>query len=292
MAGALYRPDRRRCETATLVDGASHGVVGMFRASLAGLMLSLCASTALATPAFVFNTPYIYETSSNAAPAPGTLTPPPGAGLASAGGLCSPGTDTGCPGMPNANLTSQLGPLSSGQPRRIDFTTPNLPLVSAYLLHISVGDDSNSGVHATGFPGATLGDVFEVVLDGGSIGVTSTTGLDANNPLNNFSAGEFDILVGAGAHTLGITDLLQPYATNPNGLTDTLPNVLCNCTSPLSGGLAAPGTFASNIVDIEISATPVPEPASIALLGGGVLVLGAIRGRRQSCDTAQATPCA
>src|SRR5690348_6797761 len=108
----------------------------MLRASLAGAMLALSASTAFAAN-ISFGTPYFYETSSSTAAASGTSVTPPASGLGNVGGLCTPGT-SGCPTI------SGSGPLSSGQ---ITFNTPSLVPGTNYLLEIVVSDD-DTGLHA------------------------------------------------------------------------------------------------------------------------------------------------
>jgi hypothetical protein len=79
---------------------------------------------------------------------------------------------------------------------------------------------------------------------------------------------------------------LQPYA---NGLTDDLPGVLCDvlpsgtggCSpSSVNGGTVSAAAYGSNILDFEASIIPTPEPASIVLLGSGLLAISAFRRRR------------
>jgi hypothetical protein len=249
----------------------------MFRATLAGVMLALSASTAMATN-ISFGTPYFYETSSATSAASGTSVTPPAGGLGNVGGLCAPGVG-GCPTI------SGTGPLTSGQ---ITFNTPSLVPGTSYLLEIVVSDDDSS-LHATGFPSNTPGDIFQVLLNGGSLGFTSITGVtDHSN--GSFSTGTFQTVIGSGpgSYTIDLTDLLQPYA---NGLTDNLPGVLCGllpngtggCSpSPVNGGPVTAAGYGSNIVDFEAFITPTaaPEPGSMILLGSGLLVLSALRRSR------------
>ena len=248
----------------------------MFRASLAGLILALSASTAMATN-ISFGTPYFYETTSATAAASGTSVTPPVGGLGNVGGLCAPGVG-GCPTI------SGTGPLTSGQ---ITFNTPSLVPGTSYLLEIVVSDDDAS-LHATGFPSNTPGDIFQVLLNGGSLGVTSITGVtDHSN--GSFSTGTFQTVIGSGPglFTIGLTDLLQPYA---NGLTDNLPGVLCGlspvgtggCSPPVNGGPVTAAGYGSNIVDFEAFITPAsaPEPGSMILLASGLLALSALRRTR------------
>ena len=249
----------------------------MFRATLAGAMLALSASTALAAN-ISFGTPYFYETTSATAAASGTSVTPPVGGPGNVGGLCAPGVG-GCPTI------SGSGPLTGGL---ITFNTPSLVPGTNYLLEIVVSDD-NTGLHATGFPANTPGDIFQVLLNGSSLGFTSITGVtDHSN--GSFSTGTFQTVIasGPGSYTIGLTDLLQPYA---DGLTDNLPGVLCGllpngtdgCSpSPVNGGTVTAAGYGSNIVDFEafITPTPTPEPASIILLGSGLMALSALRRTR------------
>jgi hypothetical protein len=250
----------------------------MNRILIAGLTLALSASTALAGPTgpISFNTPYIYETSSSTPAASGTTVSPPLGGLGNFGGLCQPGA-TGCPALPTAYV-SELGPLTTGY---IQIQTPSLSSNLRYELTINVSDDS-LGAHAIGYPADTYGDIFEVILGGKSLGVTSVVGITTDP---GFSGGAFSVPLAAGTYELGITDLLQPYA---NGLTDTLPGTLCAgvasadpaCSSPPNGGIVHAGTYGSNILDFEATISLVPEPGSMALLGCGIVALGLVSRRR------------
>jgi PEP-CTERM motif len=246
----------------------------MFRASLAGVALALSASTAMATN-ISFGTPYIYETSSSTAAASGTSVTPPVGGLGNVGGLCTPGTGD-CPLFSGIIVP---GPLTGGL---ISFNTPSSIPGTSYILNLTVSDD-HANNHASGFPANTPGDIFQVLLNGGSLGFTSIASVTPSS----FSSGLFQTVIGSSPnpYTIGITDLLQPYA---NGLTDNLPGVLCGilpngttgCASPPNGGTVSAGTYGSNLVDFEAFITPTPEPASFALLGSGLLALATLRRRR------------
>ena len=257
----------------------------MFRASLAGVMFALSASTAMATN-ISFGTPYIYETSSSSAAASGTSVTPPAGGLGNVGGLCAPGT-TGCPVFSGIIVP---GPLTGGL---ISFNTPSSIPGTSYILNLTVSDD-HANNHASGFPGNTPGDIFQVLLNGSSLGFTSIASVTPSS----FSSGSFQAVIGSSptAYTIGITDLLQPYA---NGLTNNLPGVLCGmlpsgttgCASPPNGGTVPSGTYGSNLVDFEAFITPTPEPASFALLGAGILALATLRRRRPSLTSRRFGSC-
>ena len=183
----------------------------MFRASLVGVALILSTSTAMATN-ISFGTPYIYETSSTAAAASGTSVTPPAGGLGNVGGLCAPGTG-GCPLFSGIIVP---GPLTGGL---ISFNTPSSIPGTSYILNLTVSDD-HANNHASGFPANTPGDIFEVLLNGDSLGFSSIASVTPSS----FSSGSFQTVIGSSpnAYTIGITDLLQPYA---DGLTDNLPGV-------------------------------------------------------------------
>src|SRR5579871_1269186 len=166
----------------------------MFRASLAGLMLTLSASTAFATD-ISFATTYLYETSSAAAAAAGTTVTTPGGGLGNVGGLCSPSSGSAsCPALDSFHA-SHVGPLTSGL---INFNVPSQS--SVYLLQLTVTDDSGSAHGATpvSFPANTPGDIFQVILDGTSIGTTSAVGITGSI----FSTGTFSLSVSPGEHSI------------------------------------------------------------------------------------------
>jgi hypothetical protein len=92
--------------------------------------------------------------------------------------------------------------------------------------------------------------------------------------LSNEGTGQLDahITVG-GSYTLGITDLLEQYF----GMADELPGLLGYPS--LNGGTV---NNADSQFFLTLSITATPEPASLALLGGGVAFLGMLRGLRHN----------
>lgn len=100
-------------------------------------------------------------------------------------------------------------------------------------------------------------------------------------------------VAGGVTYTLGITDLVEQYINQ----TDLLPGLLNSSYAYLDGGpvgghlpLGLPGIgvsgYNTGTLAFTVSLTAAPEPASLALLGGAVTLLGAIRRGRGSQSAA------
>ena len=138
-----------------------------------------------------------------------------------------------------------------------------------YKLALTIGGLSGSA-----------GSIWDVTLvNGGSgtnIGTTNVVGLGTNG--NGMVT---TTVAGNATYTFGITDLLEQYEGKP----DTLPGYLNGDGSadPLNSATDVSITGADFTLTYTLTATsaPVPEPASIALLGCGITTLGTLRRRRR-----------
>ena len=111
-----------------------------------------------------------------------------------------------------------------------------------------------------------VGDVYQAFVDGLSLGYTLAEPIGGGTN----STGTFDTPVGAGAHTFDVADILLQYI---------------GVDFPFGGGTVpsdyTPAGFTVTLSESE----PVPEPATLALLGGGILGLGMVGRRRKASKT-------
>jgi hypothetical protein len=260
---------------------------------LATTVLTLGVSISEARAQIAFDTTYEYQTSYLTKAAPGSAYT--GDGQPQVGGLCSPGSYSGCPNptYPNPNAPPSTlplvnGPLEAGTGSMlvsglIPITTPTLSGGGYWVATISI--DSL---------GQNTGDIFEVTLGNSSnvftsLGVTTvlqdpTDGVclgTVGNPCTNtaYSAvqtsGTFTAqLSPSSTYSLGITDLLEQYVAE----TDTLPGYLSSLYTGLNGGTVS-SAFDNDRFDVSVDIS-APEPASLALLGGAIAMLGGLRSRR------------
>lgn len=105
-----------------------------------------------------------------------------------------------------------------------------------------------------------VGDVYQVFVDGASLGFTADVPLDGPT----LSAGTFSEFLTAGAHTYDINDQILSYI----GFTD-----------PYGGGIV-PGIFSPAGLE-DIGAVGTPEPATLGMLGAGLLSVAFVRRRGQ-----------
>lgn len=117
-------------------------------------------------------------------------------------------------------------------------------------LAITVQDLGTASGASVGF-----GSVYELVLDGTSLGQTAPVPVGGATA----SMGTFFSVVGGGAHDIGVSDFVLTFfgSAPPFGGTDP---------SPLSQ--------ADFVLNVAFSATSVPEPGTLALLGSALVILG------------------
>lgn len=221
----------------------------------------------------------------------------------SAGALVSGGTAT--------FTGNTLNTATSGL---ISFTTPTSGLPAGSFWSMTISLDGN--------PNARTGDIYEVTDCRDTSGTTCvptgplfTTSVVTNtitsagaciasapgdqcaanaSVQSGVSSAAYTTQVAGGVtYTLGITDLVEQYINQ----TDLLPGLLNSSYAYLDGGpvgghlpLGLPGIgvsgYNTGTLAFTVSLTAAPEPASLALLGGAVTLLGAIRRGRGSQSAA------
>ena len=102
-----------------------------------------------------------------------------------------------------------------------------------------------------------VGDVFEIVLDGVSLGLSSLVAI--NGPVT--SAGSFSATIGAGFHSLGVWDPVLTYL---------------GAASPFGGTVPFDFTQTNLRLTITYDVTSVPEPATLTLLGTTLACAGIV----------------
>jgi hypothetical protein len=269
----------------------------LFATAATMLGLGLAAADAEPTGQLTLGTSYTYETSTNSPQATGTVQY--GNGATSGGGLCLAGN----PGCAAASLDGPLvsGTGSSTSTGQIGFTTgANLPVGQYWLVTITI--DANPSNSRTGdiweatlinstTPNGTALGVTDVIASStsGSCVASSVGGTCTNTSRTSAgSSGSFTITAAADVtETLEITDLLEQYISSTD---NPLPGLIVGdgTLDPLDGGTVG-SPYDYTTLEVDVSEVATPEPASLAILGGAVGMLGFAGRRRRASHANRAT---
>jgi hypothetical protein len=222
---------------------------------------------------------------------------------------------TFCTGIARADATeSYTGTLANP-----DNATGTFHSSDSFLLTLALSTASNvtlqtygfgGGVNAAGttiLPGGTdpfVGlfsgtDNGAVFINGTSLDLTNyTSGCPKANSVSNFgdttcgdvsfpftdlAAGTYTVLLSDGEY-IPCAALSTGCATLGDGAFDLTGGVFCNLADS-NTGTPCPSTSGAWALDVTTSAyKPVPEPASLALIGTGLFALAVLRKRHRSAD--------
>lgn len=149
-----------------------------------------------------------------------------------------------------------------------------------------------------------VGDVYQVFLSATPGGNPVSVGDTSNEPVAlgiavhppTLSSGEFSEAVTPGTYKYNVADVTMQYIGSPwpfgifhtyTGANNPTADALCNCT--LAGSVPANFSPSPHYAPFFVSATEtyqaittpaVPEPASLSILGSGLIAAGLLRRRR------------